>query len=499
MRRSAFIPPIALDSRQRRPIYRQLYDWFRAAITEGKMRPGQRLPSTRSMAAELRISRISVFNAYEQLQSEGYLESFVGSGTCVARTIPDEALGPTPGDKQARRQQATAKPARRRVSARASALMPVAVEPWLRNLGAFRVSLPALDAFPINIWSTLVARHSRRLSRDVMAYGDTLGHLPLRKSIAEYLGAFRGVQCDASQILVTTGSQQALQLSAQVLLDQGDRVMVEDPGYPGARQAFMSVGTELLPVPVDNEGIVVSRIEHRDSAHVVYVTPSHQYPLGMTMSAARRMALLKWARTTSSWIIEDDYDSEYRFDSRPIASLQGLDTHGRVIYLGTFSKVLFPALRLGYMVVPKDLVAVFSAVRDAADIFTSTLYQAVLGDFIREGHFARHIRRMRMLYMDRRKALVNAIRREMGDIIEVIGAAAGMHLVGLLPPGVKDVSVSREAARNGISAMPLSTCYLKTSLRGGLILGYGGVNPHQINDGMRKLRISLSRYPRGLS
>jgi GntR family transcriptional regulator/MocR family aminotransferase len=271
-------------------------------------------------------------------------------------------------------------------------------------------------------------------------------------------------------------------------------VLVEEPGYPGARLAFTSGGARLIPVPVDGEGIIVSEIiARRRHASVAYVTPSHQYPLGMTMSAARRMSLLKWAVRSGSWIIEDDYDSEYRFGSRPIASLQGLDKHGRVIYIGTFSKVLFPALRLGYVVVPKDLVLPFSAARDAADIFPSTLYQAVLTDFICEGHFARHIRRMRMLYMDRRKALVNAIRSQMGDTLEVIGAEAGMHLVALLPRGIDDVAVSKEAAQTSISAMPLSSCYLKPPIRGGLVLGYGGVNTRQIHDGIHKLRMSVRR------
>jgi len=325
-----------------------------------------------------------------------------------------------------------------------------------------------------------------------MAYGGAMGYLPFREVIAEYLGTVRGVRCESSQILVTTGSQQGLQLCAQVLLDPKDRVWIEEPGYPGARQAFMTVGAQLIPVPVDDEGMKLAEIIRRGpNARAVYVTPSHQYPMGMTMSATRRMLLLNWAVRSGAWIIEDDYDSEYRFGSRPIASLQGLDTDARVIYVGTFSKVLFPALRLGYVVVPKDLAPVFAAAREAADIFSSTLYQAVLTDFIREGHFARHIRRMRMLYMKRRKTLVDSIRIQMGDMIEVIGAEAGMHLVALLPPGVDDVAVSSQAALRGISAIPLSICYAKPNARGGLILGYGGTNEHQIRDGVRKLRMSI--------
>src|SRR5216684_697305 len=438
------------------------------------------------------MSRIPVLNAYEQLLAEGYFETFVGAGTCVARSIPDDTLS-TPTVKAGKGQQEIAeKRGLRRLSRRGVALTDIPAQSWLDNLGAFRISLPALDQFPIGVWSKLVARHARRPARGIMAYGAAMGYMPFREAIAEYLGAVRGVRCVSSQILVTTGSQQALQISAQVLLDPKDRVCMEEPGYPGARQAFMTVGAQLIPVQVDQEGMNVAEIIRRGKhARAVYITPSHQYPLGMAMSAARRMLLLNWAVRTGAWIIEDDYDSEYRFGSRPIASLQGLDTDGRVIYVGTFSKVMFPALRLGYVVVPKDLVSAFSAARDAADIFSSTLYQAVLTDFIREGHFARHIRRMRMLYMERRRALVKAIQTQMADMIEVIGAEAGMHLVALLPPGTNDVAVSRKAAQKGVSAMPLSICYSKPPTRGGLILGYGGANAHQIHDGIRKLRMSV--------
>ena len=489
---ASFLPPIALDCRSRTPMYRQLYDWFRRAIIDGQMRPGQRVPSTRGLAAELKVSRIPILNAYEQLLAEGYFETFVGAGTCVARSIPDDALRPPPLKVRKGPQPPVEKRGPRRMSRREAALTHVPAQPWLNLSGAFRMSLPALEHFPIGVWAKLVARHARRPPKGIMAYGDAMGYLPFREAIAEYLGAVRGVRCQSSQILVTTGSQQALQLSAQVLLDPKDRVWLEEPGYPGARQAFMTAGAQLIPVPVDHDGMNIKEIIRRGSdVRAVYVTPSHQYPMGLTMSATRRMLLLNWAARAGTWIIEDDYDSEYRFGSRPIASLQGLDTDARVIYVGTFSKVMFPALRLGYMVLPKDLVSAFSAAREAADIFSSTLYQAVLTDFIREGHFARHIRRMRMLYMERRRSLVNAIQIQMGDTLEVIGAEAGMHLVALLPPGTDDVAVSMKAVQMGISAMPLSTCYLEPPKRCGMILGYGGANPRQIHDGIRKLRMSV--------
>src|SRR5258708_3582967 len=359
---------------------------------------------------------------------------------------------------------------------------------WVPRLGAFRINLPELDQFPISIWAKLVARHSRRVPKAIMAYGDPMGYLPLREAIADYLGTVRAVRCEASQVVITTGSQQGLQLSAQVLLDPTDDVGVEEPGYPGAQLAFMGAGASVVPIAIDQEGMNVDELIRRaPNARAVYITPSHQYPMGVTMSAGRRMHLLNWAARAGAWIIEDDYDSEYRFGSYPISSLQGMDADARVIYLGTFSKVMFPALRLGYVVAPKDLVAAYSGALDAAGIFSSPLYQTVLTDFIRDGHFARHIRRMRMLYMERRKALVEAIRQRLSDKLTVIGAEAGMHLVALLPQGVSDVAISLKAVEMGISAMPLSSCHAKPPRVGGLILGYGGTDARQIHDGIRRL------------
>ncbi len=488
---ASFLPPIALDPRRKIPLYRQLYEWFRRAILDGQLRPGQRVPSTRGLAAELKVSRIPVSSAYEQLQAEGYFETFVGAGTCVVRSIPDDALKPAAGKMRDASRQVSKSQSPRRVSRRV-ALMRVPAQTWSNKLVAFRVSLPALEHFPSGVWSKLVNRHSRRPTRQLMAYGDAMGYMPLREAIAEYLGAVRAVRCEPSQILVTTGSQLGLQLSAQVLLDPKDRVWIEEPGYPGARHALISTGAQLVPVPVDSEGLNVAKgIRRARSARAVYITPSHQYPLGVTMTATRRMQLLNWVARSGAWIIEDDYDSEYRLGGRPIPSLQGLDTGARVIYVGTFSKVMFPALRLGYVVVPKDLEDAFFTARDATDQFSSTLYQAVMTDFIREGHFARHIRRMRILYMERRTALVEAVQKQMGDNLEVIGAEAGMHLVALLPRGVSDVEVSKKAAELGISAMPLSTCYLTPPARGGLILGYGGTDAQQIHDGVQKLRMCI--------
>jgi GntR family transcriptional regulator/MocR family aminotransferase len=482
--RASFFPPVALDPGKHNPMYRQLYDWFQRSIVSGQLRPGQRVPSTRSLAAELKISRVPVLSAFEQLHAEGYLETFVGAGTCVASSIPEHTPKLAPGKPR--------KPAKhrlsRKVSHRALKLMSMQGDSDLKNIGAFRVSLPALDHFPVDVWSSLLSRHSRNSTREIMAYGDPMGYAPFREAIAEYLGASRAVRCDASQVIVVPGSQLGLQVTARALLDLDDPVWIEEPGYPGAQQALTMAGARLVPVPIDRDGLDVKEGMRRcRNARAVYITPSHQYPMGVTMSASRRMQLLNWAARTGSWIIEDDYDSEYRFGSHPVASLQGMDADARVIYVGTLSKVLFPALRLGYVVIPKDLVRAFYAAREATDIFPPTLFQAALTDFIKQGHFARHIRRMRMLYMERRIALGETIRSELGKLLEVVDAEAGMHLVALLPPGVNDKTVSRKAAEAGISAIPLSSCYLKRSPRGGLVLGYGGTDKAQIENGVRIL------------
>lgn len=490
MKRSlgSFSPPIALDIRAKAPLYRQIYDWFQQAIVEGRLRPGQRVPSTRLLAGELKISRIPVLTAYEQLHAEGYLQSFTGAGTCVAASIPGENFARPPG------KPSRAKQRRPRLSRRLNAVMSAPPDPTLEVIGAFRVSLPALNHFPSAIWASLVCRHARNPSREAMAYGDPMGYLPFREAVAEYLGAARAVRCDASQIMIVSGSQHGLQVTARALFDEGDAAWVEEPGYPGAHRAFAMASVRSIAVSVDQEGLdVEAGIRRAPCARGAYITPSHQYPLGMTLSAARRMKLLAWAERAGAWIIEDDYDSEYRFGAHPLASLQGLGPGDRVIYIGTFSKVLFPALRIGYLVIPKALVPAFRVARDAIDLFPPVLFQNVLTDFIRQGHFARHIRRMRMLYMERRLMLMKALREHLGPATEIMSADAGMHLVCLLPKRLDDRHVSRLAAQVGVSAIPLSTCYLGKNPRPGLVLGYGGTDRDEIEAGAVKLARILKR------
>ena len=489
MRRAApgLVPFVTLDRRSASPLYRQLYEGFRTAILEGRLRAGQRIPSTRALASEMRVSRLPLLNAFEQLVAEGYFRSRTGSGTFVARVSSEH-----PPSARAPAGPAPAKRAKRRLSKETDFLARNAGDPWLGGWGPFRVSQPAVDRFPHEVWSRLLGRQGRATRRDVrgMHYGDPMGHRPFREAIAEYLRTSRAVRCEADQVMVVSGSQQALSLIARVLLDEGSPVWIEEPGYRGARDVFRLRKARLVPVPVDAEGLdVAAGTSACPKAAAVYVTPSHQYPLGMVMSASRRLQLLGWARRSGAWIIEDDYDSEYRYESQPIASLQGLDMDDRVLYVGTFSKVLFPALRLGYLVLPPDLVSRFVAVRDATDIFPPTFPQAVAADFIREGHFARHLRRTRALYRARRGALVEALRAQLGDVLEVMGDEAGMHLtaVAVHKGRIDDHEVSVRAARQGLWAMPLSSCYVGRPARRGFVLGFAGTDERVAADGVRRL------------
>ncbi|MBN8736170.1 MAG: PLP-dependent aminotransferase family protein [Xanthomonadales bacterium] len=490
---ASLLPPIALETGGA-PIYVQVSDWFRRAIAEGQLRPGQRVPSTRALASELKVSRLPIFSAYEQLHAEGYLETFTGAGTCVAATIPQAAADAL--RRKTRRGASTtpARPAARRMAARATA-MAAPPQMWLETQGAFRVGVPALDRFPLRTWSRLIHRHARHADAEALAYGDPMGYLPLREAIADYLAVARAVRADASQVLITAGIQHGLQICAHALLDPGDEAWVEEPCYSGTWQALATVGAVAIQVPVDRDGLDAAEgLRRASSARVAFITPSHQFPLGATLSAARRIELLQWAARAGSWIVEDDYDSEYRFDSKPIASLQGLDADARVIYMGTFSKVMFPALRLGYLVVPKDLLPGFRACRDAMDTCSPTLSQKALNDFIREGHFARHIRRMRGLYAARRTALLDAIAKHLPHTLQATGADAGMQLSALLPDGTDDMAVSQHAAQIGVSVRPLSQCYGHPGARSGLIFGYGSVDERAIDAGVRSLKRVVQQY-----
>jgi GntR family transcriptional regulator/MocR family aminotransferase len=482
---------VSVDGDSRVPLYRQLYENLRQAILNGQLAPGTRLPSTREVAAELGLSRNTVMNAFEQLLAEGYVEGHVGSGTFVSQALPDELLTARAGSGR------RFGPRRRRqtLSRRGQLLASTPVRACCPSLGVvapFRTGTPALDAFPYEVWQKIVTRHWRRPQRDLLGYGDPAGHLPLREAIASYLGAARAVRCRPEQVIVVAGTQQAIDLAARVLLDPGDSVWVEDYGYLAARAALTAAEARLVPVPVDEEGIgVAAGARLGPDARLVYVSPSHQYPLGVTLSLARRLSLLEWASRGGAWVVEDDYDSEFRYSGRPLAAMQGLDEEGRVIYLGTFSKVLFPSLRLGYMVVPEDMAEAFTSARALVGWCSPVVEQAVVADFIREGHFARHIRRMRALYAERQAALVEAARVELAGLLEVWPAAAGMHLTGWLPEGVDDAEVSRACVEAGLQTLPLSAFALRHYRRGALLLGYAAYDERQIRDGVRRLAVAL--------
>jgi len=485
-RRTPGLPAVALDRKSATPLYRQIYEGYRTAIIERRLRPGQRMPSTRGLADELGLSRIPVLNAFEQLVAEGYLDARTGAGTYVSSTLPRES-SMSRHDAMERAAAEKTKRREKRPVSKVSRRLP-SIQPWLKGVGAFAVGHAAIDHFPYATWTRLLSRHSHHLTAKLLRYGSALGYLPFREAVADYLRTTRAMHCEAEQIMVVSGSQQALAICARALLDQGDQIWTENPGYHGGRAALELVGARVIPVPVDDEGLdVAAGIARAPKARAALVTPSHQYPLGATMSASRRLQLLNWASKRGGWIIEDDYDSEYRYESLPLGALQGLDRDHRVIYIGTFSKVLFPALRLGYIVIPPDLVEAFSNVRRSIDICPPAFLQAVLTDFLREGHFALHIRRMRRRYRERRTALVDAVRTTLGEEFKVLGEQAGMHLVVELPPGLSDLLVAKAAAEGELWIMPLSWCYAGRSLKQGLVLGYGGSTVPEIRAGVRRL------------
>lgn len=486
---SGILPLIALDRESPKALHTQVYEGYRVAIIEGNLRAGQRVPSTRVLASELGVSRFPVLTAYSQLLAEGYFESRVGSGTVVSSSLPDRFMQ----SKTRGARVSHIPPGPRLLARRASTLFTPLKPALVRGFGAFNVGEVAFDQFPIQIWSDLISRRGRDMQAQSLHYGDPMGLRALREAIANYLRTARSVRCEADQVMIVSGSQQALDISARVLVDSGSAVWVEEPGYRLARDVFSRVGCRLIPVPVDNDGLdVCTGIRQCRKARIAIVTPSHQFPLGVTMSAKRRFELLDWAQNTGAWIIEDDYDSEYRYDSSPIASLQGLDVNARVIYIGTFSKVLFPSLRVGYIVIPRNLVDHFSAARRFMDYGPPLFFQGVIADFIQDGHFARHLRRMRSLYQKRRAALVESIDRELGSTVKVLGSDAGMHLTTTLQNNISDTEISRRAASDSLWIWPLSASYLERATSKGFILGFANTAETDIAPAVQKLRNVLT-------
>jgi len=476
---------LSLNLREPRPdvpLYRWLYDELRAAILAGHLRPGARIPATRDLAEQYGLSRPTIVTAFEQLRAEGYVEGKTGSGTYVSQTLPDEVL-------QAPRSQARVGARHRRLALSAYARR---VRPFVgADSGparAFRATQPALEAFPTELWAQVAARRLRRVSVGLLSGGEALGYRPLREAVAEYLNTSRGVNCSAEQVVINSGVQEALDRAAHLLLDAGEPVWMEEPGYPGAAATFRAVGARICRIPVDSEGLSLEAGQRRwPVPRLAYVTPAHQFPLGMTMSLRRRLALLEWAGRSRTMVFEDDYDSEYRYSGRPIPALQGLDRAGVVIFAGSFTDVLFPALRLGYLVLPPDMVDVFAAAESVSTHHPPLIEQAILCDFIREGHFARHVRRMRQLYAERLSVLVESVQRQLAGVLELSSVEAGLRTVGWLQGGVSAENVSRAAAKRNVEAVPLSRCAYGRSPRNALLLGFAAVDEKELKRGVEEL------------
>ena len=464
------------------PLYRWLYEQLRAAILDGRLKPGARLPATRDLAEAYRLSRTTIVTAFEQLKSEGYVDGRTGSGTYVSKVLPEQLL-------QAGRVHQEARLRHRRIvlSAYARRLQPFRSRPR-HPVRAFRPNQAALDLFPTTLWAQVAARRLRRASTRLLAGGETLGYRPLREAVADYLNTSRGVKCTADQVLIVSGAQEGLDRTARLLLNPEDPAWMEEPGYPGAAAVLRAVGAKLCGVPVDAEGLDLERgIQRWPRPKLVYVTPAHQFPLGVTMSLRRRLALLEWARKAGVLIFEDDYDSEYRYSGRPVPALQGLDRAGVVIFGGSFSAVMFPAMRLGYLVVPSEMIDVFAAAQSVSTHHPPLLGQAVLCDFITEGHFARHIRRMRQVYAERLGVLLKGAREKLTGLVEISNVEAGLQTIGWLRDGVSAEHVAAAAAKKNVEVIPLQR-YAFGRVRGnGIVLGFAAVEPRELRRGVEEL------------
>ena len=466
-----------LDHRSAAPLHRQIYDAWRRDILSGRFRRGDRVPSTRELAAALNVARATVAQAYEQLLAEGYLQSERGAGTYVCSELPDEYLRAKPATRQSGSAAAV------RLSSFAKRLTQDFTYP-AEPAGhiCFSRWTPDLERFPLYAWRKLMTRALKTVSRPSFGYSkEPQGLNSLRTEIAAYVARSRAVRCTPEQVVILGGSQQALDFCARLLTEPGDEVAFENPGYLGTRRIFEAHGLSVQPARVDNEGIVVRELARK--ARLVYVTPSHQYPTGVAMSLPRRLELLAWARAHDAAIIEDDYDSEYRYSGPPLPSLQGLAPDVPVIYCGTFSKVMFPALRIGYAIVPPQLVAPFSRMKWIADRHAPTLEQAALAEFLSEGHLDRHIRRMRRLYGHRRDVLKEALSRHFADGAQILGDAAGMSMMVRFA----DTSIAVRAARNKVQIASTAPYYFGKPPTGEFLLGFSTLGDRSIREGIRRL------------
>lgn len=482
---------IRVDHSSAQPVSTQLCIALREMILTGGFSAGDRLPATRTLAADLGLSRTTIIEVFSRLEAEGLIESRIGSGAFVSAALGTRRTRPAKGTKP---DQPPAPP-------RLSTVMAQAVERFAarRRLphapGAFTTALPAFDVFPMAQWARLSAKFLRAGRNEVMGYGDPNGLPQLRRAVASHLRANRGVTCDPEQIFIVGGAQQAFHLIGTMLLNPGEKVWFENPGAIGARNSLIAAGAELVPVPVDREGLRVDEgLRLAPRFRLAFVTPSHQQPLGSVMSLKRRLALLTAAGQAGAWVVEDDYDGEFFFGGRPPPTLKSADTTGQVIYVGTFSKSLFPALRLGYVLAPPALVDTFSTVMSRFLPGVPSHTQGMVAAFVDEGHFAAHVRRMRHIYQERHAALMHAAARQLGGLLDVVPAHSGLHTVGYLAPGLNELQVSMDAEQQGLTVSPIGRFAIKPLALNGLVLGYGSVPPAAIETGVATLaRVLESR------
>lgn len=462
---------LQLNESDNAPLYRQIYRQLREHILRGALPSGARLPSARALAKDLKLSRNTIEGALAQLEAEGFLARRVGAGSFVADTLP---VMQTPPARHIR-QLASRLPG---LSRRGRTIAELGSSEIESNSQLGNCSTD-VTLFPVEHWNRLLARRARRGGMETLLPASSAGMAPLRQAIAEYLRLARGVRCEPEQVLVVSSTQQTIDLSARLLLESGGTAYMEEPGYPSAHATLCAAGVSVKGIPVDDEGLIVDALPTRGAASLVYVTPSNQYPLGMPLSLRRRIELLRWASANGCYILEDDYDSEFHYDGRPLATMQGLDVGGLVVYAGTFNKVLFPALRLAYLVVPPNLVDAFTAARRLLDGYSSPLLQLTLADFISEGHFTTHLRNARQHYANRRDVLVAHAATALGDAVRLSPATTGLNIAAHLEAGVDDQKLTRAVPYQpgNIIMAPLSHYYLSSTPKPGLLLSFGAATP----------------------
>lgn len=481
---------ISIDKKLDKTINSQLYDQLKDGIFGGMLRPLDRMPSTREMSRELKISRNTVLQVFEQLTMEGFFETKTGAGTFISRNVEKFSY---PKQKSAPPVQKSAHTVARPYGLNDTFKGHISE---LEPLRPFQQSIPLISEFPFPTWTRISAAVHKNMHLLHLGYDDAQGYLPLRKALCDHLRISRSINCEAENMVIVNGSRQALHLAAEILLNKGDQCWMEDPGYQGATSALQRFGAQICPVPITNDGMDLNyAMQHYPKAKLAYVTPSHQFPMGNTMPLGERLKLLNWAKDNSMWIIEDDYDSEFRYNGRPIPALQGMDTNGNVIYIGNLSKVLLPALRLGYMIFPSNAMArQFAIGKSVIEGQSNIINQAIVAEFIRQGHFSRHIRRMRVLYKKSQDDLVSLINLHLKNKLTPAPVEAGMHMLAWLPTGINAKLIADEALKEGLIIHNINQFCIKFDHPNGLILGFTGFSFSQMEAAILKLKQVLDKH-----